>query len=225
MKQLLIYGCLGVFILVGIISSTVLAVLFINSQNEIRIRDVQLASCSSLSLDTIECPAPTAVDSQIRFIDEGQDILIEYPSSWNGSLDTTLSSDFSYEPEYGRVITKYDYSLVKSGVTLKFSRIIGGVDGFPFGLENSTHDWFEIPGTSLIRYSDKGLNEWRYVEKLDCSTFGEPFFTPAEVASFDECVGPFFPGFGVVGASTVNIRTSNPTLLEEADLIVTSALN
>jgi hypothetical protein len=228
MKRVLLYGCLGILVLTGFVSTIIFVVLYITSQNDIKIKNAELALC--LTNNTNNC-VPTQNESESiqsteqKFVDAGQNINIDYPSSWVGELDTSISTDFAYEPIYGRVIEKYDFNLTKSATTLKFSKILGGVDGFPDGIKSVTHDWVEISGTDLVRVSDKGANKWRYVEMLNCATLGEPFFTPAEVASFDLCIGSFFPGFGTLGASSVSINSSNSVLLEEADLIVKSALN
>jgi len=227
MKRIIIFGCIGVLFLVGLISTTIFAVLYLNSQNEIKVKNAELASCNTDKVIPTEvtCPTPTTGTTENTFIDNGQSIEVRYPTSWTGVLTTNITDDYAYEPEYGRVITKYDYTLTKSGTSLKFSRIMGAVDGFPSGLKVATHDWFEIPGTDVLRYSDKDQNVWQYVSKIDCAEIGEPFFTPVEVASFGVCIASFFPGFGVSGASVATINSLNATILGEADLIVKSALN
>ncbi len=227
MKRILILGCIGILFLAGIISTTTFAVLYMNSQNEIKIKNVELSACmANVAEEAPTCPeVPTTTSTDSTFKDDGQSIEIRYPNTWVGVLNTKLSTDFAYEPEYGKVISKYEYTLRKSGVALKFTRILGGVDGFPNGLKASTHDWKEISGTNLVRYSEKGENNWRYVSSVDCSDLGEPFFTVEEVASFSVCVGSFFPGFGTDGASTATIETGDVDLLDEADQIAKSALN
>ena len=228
MRKYIILGCLGILFLVGIVSTTIFAVLYINSKNEIKVKNVELAACLAKPADTTtKCPdsTTTSTSTNLTFKDEGQSIEVVYPSTWVGTLNTKLSDDFAYEPEYGKVISKYEFDLKKGGATLRFSRILGGVDGFADGLKSSTHDWKVISGTDLIRVSQKGENDWKYTYTVDCSTLGDPFFTPAEVASFDICVGSFYPGFGVYGASTAVIKTGDATLLEEADEIAKSAMN
>ncbi len=229
MKRILIFGCIGALFLAGIVSTTIFAVLYLNSQNEIKVKNVELAACLAKPTEsTTTCPdltAPTTGPTELTFKDEGQSIEVVYPSTWTGTLNTKLSEDFAYEPEYGKVISKYEFLVKKGGATLKFTRILGGVDGFADGLKTSTHDWSIIAGTDLIRISQKGENDWKYTHTVDCSTLGDPFFTPSEVASFDICVGSFFPGFGITGASTANIKTGDATLLEEADQIVKSTMN
>lgn len=226
MKRTIIFGCLGIVFVVGIISTTVFAVLYINSQNEIKVKDAELTACSTQkSTEEPICPAPEDSTDQIAFIDNGESIEVIYPISWEGELTTNISDDYAFEPEYGRVISTYNYTLTKDTAVLEFQRIMGGVDGFPSGLKTTTHDWVNVVGTDLLRYSDKDENQWSYVEEVDCDSLGEPFFSAEEVSTFDVCIGSFFPGFGVSGASVVTINESNAELLLEADLIVKSALN
>lgn len=227
MKRIIIFSCLGILFLLGLVSTTVFAVLYINSQNELKLKDTSLALCNSQkSQDSCVEEEDISESLEYTFTDDGQDISITYPTTWTGILTTTISPEFAYEPVYGRIATGYEYNLTKSGVNLKFQKLMGAVDGFPSGLSSTEHDWAEVSGTNILRFSSKGENNWRYAEIIDCSTLVDgPFFTAEELASFDVCIGSFFPGFGNLGANIVTIQTSNSTLLLEADLIVKSALN
>lgn len=226
MKRIIIFGCLGTLFVVGVFSTTIFAVLYLNSQNELKVKDAELASCAvQKSGDDTACPTLDSMDEEISFVDNGESIEVVYPYTWTGELTTNISDDYAFEPEYGRVISTYNYTLTKSGATLQFLRIMGGVDGFPTGLTASTHDWVSIAGTDIVRYSSIGENLWSYVEEIDCATLGEPFFSAEEVATFDVCIGSFFPGFGVSGASVATVDTADAELLAEADLIAKSALN
>lgn len=226
MKRIIIFGCIGSLFVLGLISTTVFAALYINSQNELKVKDAELAACAvQKSSEDTSCPTLDPISEELSFIDNGESIEVIYPSTWSGELTTNISDDYAFEPEYGRVISTYNYTLTKAGSTLQFLRIMGGVDGFPTGLTASTHDWVSIPGTDIVRYSSIGENVWSYVEEIDCTTLGEPFFSAEEVATFDVCIGSFFPGFGVSGASVATIDTEDADLLAEADLIAKSALN
>lgn len=228
MKKIIIFGCLGVLFLVGLISTTIFAVLYINSQNEIKVKNAELVACTvKANTDEVTTTAcqETNTPAEYTFKDDGQGIKITYPTSWTGVLTTKVSTDFAYTPEYGKVISTYEYNLTKSGATLKFKEILAGIDGFGTGLKTSSFDYKVITGTNLVRYSAKGANDWKYVQKVDCSTFGEPMFDPAEVATYEVCVSSFFPGFGTNNASFATIKTSDATLLDEADQIAKSALN
>lgn len=228
MKRYLILGCLLLLSIAGLVSSTTFIVLYISSQNELGSKTSELNMCINERDTTPSCNDEVLTDSEIKtvqFKDDGQDISITYPLAWQGALTTEISSDFVYDPVYGRVITKYEYNLTKSGVTLKFLKLIGAVDGFPLGLKSTDSDWVQVSGTNIVRYSNKGENDWKYVEILDCSEMAGPFFTEEEISSFDLCVGSFFPGFGSLGANSLTIKTSNAQILQESDLIAKSALN
>lgn len=225
MKRTIILGCLVILFLAGLVSTTIFVVLYLNSQNEIKLKDVQIAACQNAENKEQNICPEIPEEEDLAFTDIGQNIEVLYPSSWVGVLNTEISDDFAYEPIYGRVISVYEYTLTKASTNIKFEKVLPAVDGFPSGLTSEEYNWVEISGTNVLRFASIGSNTWKYVSKIDCESLGEPFFTEEEVANFDMCIGSFFPGFGTLGASNVTVQSSSEDLLSEADLIVKSAIN
>lgn len=229
MKRLIVLGCLGFLVISGIISTTVFTLLYFQSQNQLNVKTEELVLCKSASTSTTQqCDStPLAAESKTEttFRDIGQDIKVTYPTTWTADLNTGISTDFAYEPIYGRIINKYELTLTKSSTELKFVKILGAVGGFASGLKAANEDWQKIEGSNLVRYSNKGKNDWKYSTEVKCSDLSPEMYGADELAGFEICVNPFFAGFGTLGASNVSIKSSNKVILEEADKIVVSALN
>lgn len=212
---------IGIIILL-IIFTTIFAVLFILKNNEVNKLNQDLAS-AVVQLNTKkddtkdEC---TQVCNEDRiFKDVALNISITYPSSWSSKFNSALTSEFTYDPEYG-VLAKgrYTFTLSKNGNDLKFEKILGAVDGFPSGLK--TGEYVDL-GNNLLRIKNGETSTWQYVSKIDCSTVEELI----EVSDPLVCYGSFFPGFGDTHASILYIDTDDSSILKETDKIALSALN
>jgi len=162
--------------------------------------------------------AGTKIEEQVIFQDVGMEILVKYPASWIMSLDTGNTEEVVYEPEVGRILTKYKLTLTKSNIDLEFNKLLGPLDGFPNELKKSENDMVDV-GNNLVRHSLKGQNNWSYGLKLNCSDYVELL---GEVAVNSICISPFFSGFGKY-ANSATIKTSNAELLAEADKIILGA--
>ncbi len=219
MKKILI-GMLVMFLIVTTISSAVLGYFLIMKNNEV----VALLNKAPVTPTPSPSPTPTPVTpTTFTFEDIGQGVKVTYPTGWTHTLETKLSADFAYTPEYGKVISKYNLVFKKSDVVLTFQEILAGIDGFPSPVNKTTHDYVLV-SPKLVRYSEKGKNLWKYSQKESCDSVVGTFLSAEEAAAADFCVGPFFPGFSTAAASTVQATGANADALKEADQIVLSGL-
>lgn len=214
-------GMTVMFIVILLISTGAFAYLFFSQSTKAGVLELQVESLQNTLASLESEEGDTSPESNTtKFVDIGMEINLEYPLSWTMELNTQSTDDFVYEPIYGRVIEKYELILVKNATELKFTKILGAVDGFPAGFNDSEMDYIDL-GNNLMRISENGANEWSYVQKLACSDYtGEPF----DMSEYDICYANFFPGFGKY-ANYAGINSSDLTLLSEADNIVLSALN
>src|SRR5690606_32968093 len=97
-KKIVVIG----IILLLIIFTTIFAVLFVLKNNEVNKLNQDLTS-ALVQLNTKNEPDEcTQVCSQERtFEDDALDISVTYPSSWTSEFNSGLTSEFSYDPEYG----------------------------------------------------------------------------------------------------------------------------
>ena len=237
MKKILL-GVLAMFTVLTLAGSIAFGALFIIKNNEAQtlgndkktLQDKvtsQESDIQKLNLDLIKAKDSSSCKEttcEQVFQESGfGGITVKYPTSWEGQLQTTVSTDFVYEPTNGKVISKYDLILTKSSSKLTFSRVLVATGFMPDGLKSSTHDYVEVT-PKVLRYSEKGENDWRYVEKLNCGDYADS--EVIDLTGFDECYLTIFPGFGSEnGAAFVKLKSSDMTIISEADEIVKSALN
>jgi hypothetical protein len=215
-------GMMVMLFIIAVILAAVFGYLFFTRANEINQakQDKLNAELEVTALqNTVE-----QLSAPRKFIDDEFDVNIDYPFDWQGVLSTKIAS-FAIDDivgEGGGIIAKYNYTLTKGNAELVFSKILGGVGGLIQALDPAEIDFVVVPSTKgdLVRYSEKGKNEWRYVSKADCADAANELPTPDAT-----CVDPFFPGFGkALYASSAKLTgASEPGILEEADQIALSA--
>lgn len=212
-----------ILLIIILLGSTVLfAVLFFVKNGEVTNLQTQVNNLNSQLVQggsqcDLEC------DEMREFRDEGLNITVEYHNSWEGILNTDIiDGSFVYDPYTGLVISNYVYTLTKGSAQLVFSKEFRAIDGFPSGL-NEGETEYVVLNDEVVRYKPEGSTQWSYVTSVDCSEETSPEVD--DLSGADVCIVAFFSGFGDTYASYATVNTDDPTLLTEADLIVSSTLN
>lgn len=191
-----------------------------NLQSKLNTANLKLTDAEA-KVAELESKAGTT-SGNLTFSDSGLEFDVKYPSGWELSANTKLEDKTTFPV----VITGYALILKKDTSTLTFSKLLGGVGDMGTIYKTSEFDVVELKDATgdsvdVLRVSEKGKNEWKYVTKVDCSDVPDESL----VAAGDLCgAGGFFSGFGGVGASTARLVASDEKVIKEADQIVISTL-
>jgi len=233
MRKILI-GMFAMLFIILIIASTALAYLFINKNNESvslnndkqQLNDqlsklqTQLdkintnnSSSSSVAVSLPAIPAPFLI-----FQDDGTVAYVKYPSDWIGKLNIKLSDEVANP---FKQIQSYQYILTKGNAVLTFNIVVSGQGGFPNPLTNDKFDYKDL-GSKVIRYSEKGKNQWKYATKVDNSICKA---SPGGSSTLvDICVQDFFPGFTKKYPARAGLVASDTDLINQADQIILTTI-
>jgi archaellum component FlaG (FlaF/FlaG flagellin family) len=161
----------------------------------------------------------------LTFTDTGMEVYIDYPISWTPTQNVEVNA--STAPVQ---IDKYEVRFAKSGATLFFSKMMGGVGGLTMAIQSTAHEYYILPGFTvtsgaqtyeIMRYREIGGSTWRYVPVGDCSNL-----PTGETSDVNICFDPFIPNFGMQNfASAASLSNASDVLLAEADEILKSAID
>jgi hypothetical protein len=161
----------------------------------------------------------------LTFTDTGMEVSIDYPISWTPVQNVEV--DNSSAPV---LASKYEIRFAKSGATLYFAKILGGVGAISMPIQSSAHEYYILPdftvtnstGTyQIVRYKEIGGTTWNYVQVDDCANL-----PTGETSDVNICFIPFIPNFGRDGLAPVaSVSNASAVLLAEADEILKSAID
>lgn len=228
MKATLTKLFLSCIVLVLIISTTALGVLFFLKTNEannlaadLKIARDDLANAEALVKGNDGGSTPEQTPELLTFEDTGFEFDLKYPSSWTMEAESKINQEVSgVYPE----IQSYTLTFTKSGKeVLTFNKILGGVGDLGSSYPADRFDVKEV-NAKVIRVSEKGKNQWRYVAKIACGDVGTDVGVPAPTAGTACGATSFFPNnaFGTFGAVTVSLDAADTNSINEADQIILS---
>lgn len=210
------------FLIVGLVSAGgVLGYFYYEADKE----NKDLASELAEVKDAGEECAEVSGDCVHKLADSLLDFEFTYPSDWYGYTASNWSDDVIFpdgSTDFGPVISDYDVIFEKGDTELKFTVLLGPVDGFPSGLYDETHEYVEV-SDEIVRWKLMDDDTWTYSSKSECTDGGEIF---EDLTDADMCVGSFFPSFvdGGTWAVQAFVTDSDAEVLTEADDIALSVL-
>lgn len=213
----------SLLVVILVIATTALGVLYFvknndltNSQNELSKAKDDLKNANDKIIELQgQSKDPNA---KFKFQDTGLGIKGEFPYTW------TVSSNTKVETETVTTTTtlkSVEFKFTRDSSSVTLTRMFGPVGDIGVGYPTSQYD-VKVLNTKIIRFADKGTNQWKYVAKINCSDVLDL------AAGADVCGGgSFFPGFGTGAgaASFASADIKDAKLLEEADAIVLSTIN